>query len=265
MLVSVSTAMPQTGSSAWGIHSDVTVCFELADQANLGLQMIRGLVVHNNVMRAGGSGGEGPGIKNCIVRSTLQSDLIRSRDATTMSSKTKLVLSVAIVLGTASAAPATAQYPVHREAGTTVLRQVPTSAHGSDSIAAEPAQNLHTAAVYFDPSPALFKAYTYCASVQLGPSTSKRVLQGEFRFPVFSATPSVSVQIISSISAVPLQVKALKMVEISGISGPVETQIVVEAETIVDTPAGGFYYANLVLTGVPVSPPTKSDSAQFSR
>jgi hypothetical protein len=183
-----------------------------------------------------------------------------------MSTKTKLVLSVAIVLGTASsAAPAMAQYPIHRETGSTVQRQLPTDARGSSSIAPEPAQNLHTAAVYFDPSPALFKAYTYCASVQLGPSTSKRVLQGEFRFPVFSATPSVSVQIISSISAVPLQVKTLKMVEISGISGPVETQIVVEAETIVDTAAGGFYYANLVLTGVPVSPPTKSDSARLLR
>jgi hypothetical protein len=182
-----------------------------------------------------------------------------------MPTKTKFVLSVAIVLGTASAALAMAQYPIHRDAGSTVQRQVPTSAHGSASIAPEPAQNLHTAAVYFDPNPALFKAYTYCASVQLGPSTSKRVLQGEFRFPVFSAAPSVSVQIISSISAVPLQVKSIKVVEIPGVSGPVETQIVVEAETIVDVPAGGFYYANLVLTGVPVNPPTKSDSARLVR
>jgi len=182
-----------------------------------------------------------------------------------MSTKTKFVLSVAIVLGTASAALAMAQYPIHRDAGSTIQRQVPTGAHGSDSIAPELAQNLHMTAVYFDPSPALFNAFTYCASVQLGPSTSKRVLQGEFRFPVFSATPNFSVQIVSSISAVPLQVKTIKMVEISGISGPVETQIVVEAETIVDAPAGGFYYANLVLTGVPVDPPTKSDSARLLR
>jgi hypothetical protein len=182
-----------------------------------------------------------------------------------MSSKTKFVLSVATVLGTASAALAMAQYPIHRESGSTIQRRVATSAHGSDSVALEPAQNPHMTAVYFDPNPALFNAYTYCASIQLGPSTSKRVLQGEFRFPVFSATPSVSVQIISSISAVPLQVKTIKMVEIPGISGPVETQIIVEAETIVDAPAGGFYYANLVVTGVPVNPPTKSDSARLLR
>jgi hypothetical protein len=182
-----------------------------------------------------------------------------------MSSKTKFVLSVATVLGTASAALAMAQYPIHRESGSTIQRRVATSAHGSDSVALEPAQNPHMTAVYFDPNPALFNAYTYCASIQLGPSTSKRVLQGEFRFPVFSATPSVSVQIISSISAVPLQVKTIKMVEIPGISGPVETQIIVEAETIVDAPAGGFYYANLVVTGVPVNPPTKPDSARLLR
>jgi hypothetical protein len=89
------------------------------------------------------------------------------------------------------------------------------------------------------------------------------MLQGKFRFPVFSAPPSVSVQIISSIGAVPMQVKTLKMVEIPGDSGPVETQIVVEAETIVDAPPGGFYYANLVVTGVPLTPPTISESAQL--
>jgi hypothetical protein len=214
-------------------------------------------------MRPRGFGGASPGIKHCIVRSTLQSDLIKLRDATTMSAKTKFVLSVATVLGTASAALATAQYPTHREAGSTIQRQVPISAYGSDRFASAPGQNPGMIAVYFDPNPAPFKAYTYCASVQLRPSTSRRVLQGEFRFPVFSSTPSVSVQIISSISAVPMQVKALKMVEIPGLSGSVETQIIVEAEPIFDGTASGFYFANLVVTGVPVTPPTKSDSAQL--
>jgi hypothetical protein len=118
-------------------------------------------------------------------------------------------------------------------------------------------------AIYFDPNPATFKAFTYCASVQLGPSTSKRVLQGEFRFPIFSATPNVSVQIISSTAAAPMQVYALRIEEISGISGAVETQIVVEAETIFDVPANGIYYANLVVTGVPVIPPTNGNSAKL--
>ncbi len=60
-----------------------------------------------------------------------------------------------------------------------------------------------------------------------------------------------------------MQVKALKIGEISGSSGPVETQIMVEAETIVDAPAGGFYYANVVVTGIPVTPPALSDAAQL--
>jgi hypothetical protein len=40
-------------------------------------------------------------------------------------------------------------------------------------------------------------------------------------------------------------------------------QIVVEAETIFDVPANGIYYANLVVTGVPVIPPTNGNSAKL--
>jgi hypothetical protein len=151
-----------------------------------------------------------------------------------MFTKTKLALFVAAALGPACAVPAQAQSLIPPEA-----------------------------VVYFDPSPAPLKAYTYSASVRLAPSASRRVLQGEFRFPVFSVPPSVSVQIISSIGAVPMQVKALKILEVAGMSGPVETQIVVEAETIVDAPAGGFYYANVVVTGIPITPPAPSGSAQL--
>ena len=151
-----------------------------------------------------------------------------------MSTKMKLAILVATALGGACAAPALAEYPSSREA-----------------------------VVYFDPSPAPLKAYTYSASVRLAPSASKRMLQGEFRFPVFSAPPSVSVQIISSIGAVPMQVKTLRILEIAGNSAPLETQIVVEAETIVDAPPGGFYYANVVVTGIPITPPAPSGSAQL--
>jgi hypothetical protein len=178
-----------------------------------------------------------------------------------MFTNTKFALSVAIMLGTACVAQAAAQHPNGRETGSILQHQVPTRVSGNDSSA--PALGQSMTAVYFDPNPAPFKAFTYCASVPLGPSTSKRVLQGEFRFPVFSATPNVSVQIISSIGAVPMQVRALKIEEILGISGPVETQIVVEAETIFDVPAGGIYYANLVVTGVPLVPPTKANSAEL--
>ena len=54
-----------------------------------------------------------------------------------------------------------------------------------------------------------------------------------------------------------MQVHALKIQEVPGISGGTETQIAVEAETIFDVSPGGLYYANLVVTGVPVVPPTK--------
>ena len=103
----------------------------------------------------------------------------------------KSVLSVAIMLGTASVALGAPRYPTDRQAGAT-------STYGSDSLAPAPGQITRMSAEYFNPNPATFKAFTYCASVPLGPSISKRVLQGEFRFPAFSATPNVSVQIISS-------------------------------------------------------------------
>jgi hypothetical protein len=48
-----------------------------------------------------------------------------------------------------------------------------------------------------------------------------------------------------------------------GVSGAVETQIVVEAETIFDVPANGIYYANLVAIGVPIIPPTNRNSAKL--
>jgi hypothetical protein len=146
----------------------------------------------------------------------------------------KLVISLAAALGGGCAVPALAQNPTRQEA-----------------------------VVYFDPSPAPLKAYTYSASVRLAPSASKRVLEGYLSFPAFSAPPSVSVQIISSIGAVPMQVKTLKLTEFAGSSGPVETQIEVEAETIVDAPAGGSYYANVVVIGIPITPPVPSDSAQL--
>jgi len=178
-----------------------------------------------------------------------------------MSSKMTFLLSVAALLGTVSAALATTQYPTHRASSSTIQPQVPISVKGN-SVAAESAHNPRPSAVYFDSSPAPLKAYTYTASVRLGPSTSKRILQGEFRFPVFSTAPSISVQIISSIGAVPMQVKSLKIAEIPGDSGLLETQIMVEAETIVDFPAGGLYFANIVVTGIPVTPPTVSNAAE---
>ena len=54
-----------------------------------------------------------------------------------------------------------------------------------------------------------------------------------------------------------MQVHSLKIQEIPEISVGTETQIVVEAQTLFDVSPGGLYYANLVVTGVPVVRPTK--------
>jgi hypothetical protein len=174
-----------------------------------------------------------------------------------MFTNARLALCVAAVLGSTSAAHTAPQHPTIRQAESTAQHQVSRSASGDDSLAPAPGQSTRANAVYFDPSPAPFNAFTYCASVLLTPSTSKRVVQGEFRFPAFRAMPNVSVQIISSIGGAPMQVHSLKIQEVPEISGSTETQVAVEAETIFDVSPGGLYYANLVVTGVPVVPPTK--------
>jgi hypothetical protein len=174
-----------------------------------------------------------------------------------MFTNARLALCVAAMLGSTSAAQTAPQHPTMRQKESIAQHQVLRSASGDDSFAPAPGQSTRLSAVYFDPSPAPFNAFTYCASVLLMPSISKPVVQGEFRFPAFSATPNVSVQIISSIGGAPMQVHALKIQEIPGISGGTQTQIAVEAETIFDVSPGGLYYANLVVTGVPVGPPTK--------
>ena len=180
-----------------------------------------------------------------------------------MFTRTKFVFSVAIMLGSAGAAQAGFQSATLRQAQPTIQRQAPSNPYESYRSAQAPDQNAHMPAVYFGPIRAPFKAFTYCASVQLGPSISKRGLSGEFRFPAFSASPNVSVQIISTLAATPMHVIALEIAEITGISEEVETQIVVEAETIFDVPANGIFYANVVVTGVPVSPSPSAKAAQL--
>jgi hypothetical protein len=62
---------------------------------------------------------------------------------------------------------------------------------------------------------------------------------------------------------VPMQDKALKMVENPGNIDQIETHITIEAEPIFDGTARRFYFANLVVTGVPLIPREKSDSAKL--
>src|SRR5258707_11810078 len=108
-----------------------------------------------------------------------------------MFTNAKLALCVAAVLGSTSAAQTAPQRPTIRQTESIAQNQVSRSASGDDSFAPAPGQSTRANAVYFDPSPAPFNAFTYCASVLLTPSTSKRVVQGEFRFPAFRATPNV--------------------------------------------------------------------------
>jgi hypothetical protein len=184
----------------------------------------------------------------------------RRCDVPTIYGKVRLVLSVVAVLGAGSTALAMAQHPAH-DAAPSLQAHVPISADAGNRVAPEQGRSAQIRAVYFEPAPGTFDAYTYSASVQLSASSANRTLQGEFRFPLFKAAPNVSVQIISSISAVPMRVSALRMSEIVGPSGPTETMIVVEAQPLFDVPASGFYFANLVVTGVPVTAPTPSSSA----
>jgi len=179
-----------------------------------------------------------------------------------MFTASKFTLHLAIIL-TAVVTQAMAKEPVFRMEAPKPQRQVSSGGLGSDGVVQGPGQITRTTAVYFDPNPTPFTAFTYSASVQLGPSNSARVLHGEFRFPVFSATPNVSVQIISSFGAAPMQVHAIKIEEIAEISGTSKTRITVEAQTIFDVPANGIYYASLVVVGIPVTPAKDASTRLF--
>src|SRR5437667_4233152 len=100
-----------------------------------------------------------------------------------MFTATKFALPLVIILGTAIT-QAMAKEPAYRQVAPTPERQVSTGGYGSDGTAQVPGQITRTTAVYFDPNPTPFTALTYSASVQLGPSTSTRMLRGEIRFPV---------------------------------------------------------------------------------
>jgi hypothetical protein len=106
---------------------------------------------------------------------------------------------------------------------------------------------------YFTPRQSTFNAYIYCASVQLTPTGPQRLLRGEFKFPLFSAAPNVSAQIISSTASAPMQVDAITVDERVGSSGSAETVIVVEAKPIFDVPPSGLYYVNVTVTGIPAA------------
>src|ERR1700756_2155034 len=84
-----------------------------------------------------------------------------------MFTNAKLALCVAAVLGGTSAAQTAPQRPTIRQTESIAQHQVSRSVSGDDSFAPAPGQSTRANAVYFDPSPAPFNAFTYCASVTL--------------------------------------------------------------------------------------------------
>src|SRR5260221_11211954 len=98
-----------------------------------------------------------------------------------MFTNAKLALCVAAVLGSTSAAQTAPQRPTIRQTESIAQHQVSRSVSGYDSFAAAPGQSTYANALYFDPDPAPFKEFTYCASFLLTPSTSKWVVMGELR------------------------------------------------------------------------------------
>ena len=101
--------------------------------------------------------------------------------------KMKFVLSVLAVLGTASAALALTQPPDHRHSTSVLQSQDQMGDDGIDRVASGSDLSPGQTAMYFDPTPAPFNAYTYSASAQLVASGSQRRLRGEFRFPLFQS------------------------------------------------------------------------------
>ena len=99
-----------------------------------------------------------------------------------------------------------------------------------------------------------FGVYTWCAYQELIPQPNNRALTGTFILPQFKSAPMVSVQIISSVGAPLMQIYAVKVVEIPGTI--VETEIAIEAETIAEVLPAGSYYINIIVTGVPMDPPS---------
>jgi hypothetical protein len=89
----------------------------------------------------------------------------------------------------------------------------------------------------------------YCATgLMTQPTGSPHVRGIEFRLPRFKDPPAVSVQIAASVGASMLSVYALKVND--NVSG--QTQVAIEAQTIVGGPANGTHYCTIVVTGLPL-------------
>jgi hypothetical protein len=77
----------------------------------------------------------------------------------TIYGKVRLVLSVGAVLGAGSAALAMAQHPAH-DAAPSLQAHVPISADAGNRVAPEQGRSAQTRAVYFEPAPGPFDAYS---------------------------------------------------------------------------------------------------------
>jgi hypothetical protein len=111
----------------------------------------------------------------------------------TIFTKPRFMISSATVLSNAFTALALTSYSTHSEGGSAIQSPTPVSTYGLDHIAAEPGANSRLRAVYFDPAPALFNAYTYGASVQFRSINVETRVAGRVHVPGFQrATKSFS-------------------------------------------------------------------------
>jgi hypothetical protein len=89
----------------------------------------------------------------------------------------------------------------------------------------------------------------YCATgIMAEPTGSPHVRGIEFRLARFKHAPVVSVEIAATLGASLLSVYSVKVND--NIAG--QTQVAIEAQTIMGGPAEGDHYATIIVTGFPL-------------
>jgi hypothetical protein len=89
----------------------------------------------------------------------------------------------------------------------------------------------------------------YCATgLMTEPTTAPHVRGIEFRLPRFKQAPIVSVQITAAVGSSLLAIYSLKVND--NVGG--QTQVAIEAQTILGGPASGEHHCTIIVTGLPL-------------
>ena len=115
---------------------------------------------------------------------------------------------------------------------------------------------------YWGPNPVQYKGvhgpvtdtYTYCASEVLVPASGSTVLTGNFTFPEFKSIPRYSMQITTSVDAIPVQIYAVKISEVPVDANVSSTNFAIEATTGNGSIPAGIYHLNILVTGATDDP-----------